>query len=865
MALSEAIRHTGGLPRMLHAGLFLFAALLPSLLAQTPAQGTAPGQTSAQAPASSAAPEPIPLTQIASRGEELSRTLRDISRSIPADSDLAEFEEQLVEQEQLVRERLQESERILASGATIMEIREQVREWAIYSAAETRQRKTLSEWGASCEDSIALLNKQQAVWQATLNSTRNIPDIESVQARVRHSLHDIQTLKDAAGERLRTIVGLQGRVSKQSVAVADVLEKLNHAARRFQDHLFYPDSPPIWRASEGAQGSESLDLMLSRSVARSYSGAAAFARARPGLIITVILLLALAFAGARRVDYDALNARIPDPSTSLASRILRRPVALAVLVAAPLILTSLPLAQISVVLWLILLFLFPVVRLLPLFLKSGRLIYFLSTFYALSTLAVFIEADPYRARKLSVWLLVAAMLILVWWGWPVRLRGAFESTTSWWRVGRLDIERTPTSGPRLEVRMIRATAVALAVILVSNVLGFVMLSNLLRTTAVLWSYVGLVMYTLVRVVSTLFTAFLRSPRLRSLATVRLHEAKVVKWMNFAVRVGALFCWLYVTLDLLGLRRAVYRTMAAVFNARITINAFSISLGDILGFVSILAFGYLIAAAIRFILREEVLSHLRLSRGVPEMISTSLFYVLLLLVFFMSLSAAGVQLDKLTVLTGAFGVGVGFGMQNVVNNFVSGLILQYERPIRVGDILEVSGVSGAVSRIGIRASTITTFQGAEVIIPNSAFISNQVTNWTLSKSRRRVEINVGVAYGTDPQRVIAILTKVAGDHPEVLKQPEPGAFFQDFGPSSLLFILMFWADQSTFFRLRSEISIMLNAALREAGIEIPLPQQDIHVRHVDSSAFPPKERPEANTPSTPSEGSPPAAVSRSART
>ena len=407
---------------------------------------------------------------------------------------------------------------------------------------------------------------------------------------------------------------------------------------------------------------------------------------------------------------------------------------------------------------------------------------------------------------------------------------------------------------------------ALAVILLANVFGFVLLSNLLRMTLVLSSYVGLVMYTLVRVASTLFTALIHSPRLRSLATIRLHEAKVVRWMNFAVKAGAFLCWLYITLDLLGLRQEVHKTIVALLNARITINAFSISLGDILGFISILAFGFLMAGIIRFVLREEILSHLHLSRGVPEMIATSLYYVLLLLVFFMSLSAAGVQLDKLTVLTGAFGVGVGFGMQNVVNNFVSGLILQYERPIRVGDVVDVGGVGGQVSRIGIRASTINTFQGAEVIIPNSAFISSQVTNWTLSKSRRRVDINVGVAYGSDPERVIAILKKAACDHPEVLKQPEPGAFFQDFGPNSLLFILMFWADQSTFFRLRSEISIQLNAALRQAGIEIPLPQQDIRVRHVDSSVFlQEKERLDDGIPNTPREDSKSTAAGRIGRT
>jgi small-conductance mechanosensitive channel len=274
--------------------------------------------------------------------------------------------------------------------------------------------------------------------------------------------------------------------------------------------------------------------------------------------------------------------------------------------------------------------------------------------------------------------------------------------------------------------------------------------------------------------------------------------------------------------------AAIRTITAVLDARPGIKAFNFSLGDVLGFVAVLIFGYLIASGFRFVLREEILPQWRLSRGVPEVISSSVYYVLLLFVFFMSVNAAGIPLDKLTVLTGAFGVGLGFGMQNIVNNFVSGLILQFERPIRVGDVLEVGNLSGEVRRIGIRASTMHTFQGAEVIIPNSAFISGQVVNWTLSDPIRRVDIPVRVAYGTDPQRVIKMLLEITGSQARVLRQPEPSAVFMGFGESALEFLLMFWAEQSTHFGLRSEVSIRISAALREAGIDVPFPQREIRV-------------------------------------
>jgi potassium efflux system protein len=359
------------------------------------------------------------------------------------------------------------------------------------------------------------------------------------------------------------------------------------------------------------------------------------------------------------------------------------------------------------------------------------------------------------------------------------------------------------------------------------------LSYLLRLTFLLCSCFGLLLYTSIRTITTLFAAMLRLPRLRSLASVRLHEHAMVRWAERVMKVSAAFCWLYVTLNLLEVKEPVRRTLVSVLNARLGIRAFDFSLGDVLGFVSVLIVGYLIASGCRFVLREEILRHWRLSRGVPETISTSLHYMLLLLVFLMSLSAGGIELDKLTVLTGALGVGLGFGLQNIVNNFVSGLILQFERPIRVGDILEIGTLSGEVRRIGIRASTMRTAQGSEVIVPNSTFISGQVVNWTLSEPVRRVDVPVHVAYGTDPERVIKMLLEIAVSNSEVLRRPEPSAVFMGFGESSLQFLLMFWADQDTHFRLRSDVSIRINVALREQGIEIPLPQREIRVHSSES--------------------------------
>ena len=232
------------------------------------------------------------------------------------------------------------------------------------------------------------------------------------------------------------------------------------------------------------------------------------------------------------------------------------------------------------------------------------------------------------------------------------------------------------------------------------------------------------------------------------------------------------------------------------------------------------------------------TRVRTARGVPYAVSNLARYSVIFLGFLVGLSAAGVEITKLAIVAGGLGVGIGFGLQNVVNNFVSGLILLFERPIDVGDTIEVSDTSGTMKHIGIRASVIRTFDGAEVIVPNGILISDSVTNWTLSDRRRRIDLDVGVEYGTPAQRVIDLLVGVAKANPKVIPDPEPRAYFENFGDSSLDFKLRAWIDAdsaTTIHSIRSEIAVAVQQALDDAGIGVPFPQRDLHLISVPPNA------------------------------
>jgi small-conductance mechanosensitive channel len=303
-----------------------------------------------------------------------------------------------------------------------------------------------------------------------------------------------------------------------------------------------------------------------------------------------------------------------------------------------------------------------------------------------------------------------------------------------------------------------------------------------------------------------------------------------------LRIVLALVWVLVTLLVFDILAPALEWGRGVLGDRWSIGSLELSLGSIVSFVFTIWLSIQLSRFVRFVLEEDVFPRVSLARGLPGTISMLVRYAILAIGFLVAVAAAGIELSSFAIMAGALGVGIGFGLQSVVNNFVSGLILAFERPIQVGDTIEVGPLLGEVKSIGIRASTIRTYEGAEVIVPNGDLVSAQVTNWTLSDRRRRLLVPVGVAYGTDPGKVIDLLEQVASDHVDVIDHPPPTALFLGFGDSSLDFDLRFWTVKFERWReVKSEVTVAVNNALKQAGIEIPFPQRDLHVRSVDPGA------------------------------
>ena len=245
---------------------------------------------------------------------------------------------------------------------------------------------------------------------------------------------------------------------------------------------------------------------------------------------------------------------------------------------------------------------------------------------------------------------------------------------------------------------------------------------------------------------------------------------------------------------------------------------------------ILAVGFLLSRLILRYLRNRLFPRLGIRTNVALIAENLTKYALLCMVCFAALQYLNIPLTVFTFLGGAVAIGVGFGAQNLISNFLSGLILMGEQPIRVGDIVEVEGLTGSVVSIGARASALRTFSGIDVLIPNSKFLENKVVNWTLTDDRMRYDVRVGVAYGSPTRDVARIMHRAVVEHGKVLKDPEPVVIFEDFGDSSLVFTVYFWleigsADARV---VRSDLRHIINRRFEEAGIVMAYPQREVHL-------------------------------------
>jgi len=758
----------------------------------------------------------IPLLQIADRAEQLDKLLHTISGQVELTTELFELKYRAETQESAIRQRKRQTEELLAGTPTPMELEDEQRYWHLRSLELMAQRKHLSSLAEQLGSQAKILESQLPEWQTTLNQTNKLATVGSVTDRVRQEVDAIQATKSRVQEQLSLALTVQNQVSEQTQQIAEALLRVREVRERGRDHLFEADAPPFWRGG-GSQAGQSDRSLSIRSFARSLAMTKDFLNVHIYGLILFIAVYFLALLAVLNLRRHARNWKFPEVPVE-AMQIFDRPFSVALLI---LLLGAggyVSSAPVTIGFTFYLLYLIPMLRLLaPMIQPTLRLILnVLMVFYGLEGLHQFVQLPTGIGRGLYCLLILGALLSF---GWTTREYWTQQLTLSPWRK--------PAS-----IIAVRAYLVLLATSFITNIIGYVSLSEILGMASLVGPFVAVALYCAARVLILIWNTILCGGWARDLSESQ--AVALLHWGSRLIALGVLWLWLRTMLHLLTIYETVVDFVFDLFHKTIGFERFNFTLGGVLTVLFILLSGYCLANILKFFLRKLVLNRMRLQRGLPYAISTVIYYLCLLVVGIAALFASGVELNKFTLLTGALGVGLGFGLQGIVNNFFSGLILLFERPIHVGDVVEAGGFLGTVRRIGARSCTVLTFQGAEVIVPNSNLLANNVINWTLSSPLRRVDVPVPVAYGTSPEQVIKLLEGVAKSQPGVLLERPPEVYFLGFGESAMNFELRFWcARHDIWFQLQSDMTVAIVAALRQAGIEVPIPQRELHIRGVDA--------------------------------
>jgi potassium efflux system protein len=362
----------------------------------------------------------------------------------------------------------------------------------------------------------------------------------------------------------------------------------------------------------------------------------------------------------------------------------------------------------------------------------------------------------------------------------------------------------------------------LLISVITNSIGMVSLAKFLNT-AIISSYVlGMVIYLAVKVLISLIVIFFKFKKEYSLQTLTNMIAITEKRIQPILNWSGMIVWLIITSKGFGILDFILVRINEMMLLEWEVGEMTISFGGILSFLGILIITLFIAKLIAILFRDEWMVKV-FPKGVTPAISLILRILLVSIGLYVGSSAAGIDLSKLGFIIGALGVGIGFGMQNIVLNFISGLILAFERPINIGDTIEIDQEFGVVTNIGIRSSNIKSYSGYESIIPNGDLIAKKVNNYTLSNRDRRSKINMKTAANVEPNEVIELFNSIANEHSNIFKTPEPKTYFYGYDPEgNLSFALIYWSTFSDTLRINSEIALNIYNKLKELDIQAPVP-------------------------------------------
>jgi small-conductance mechanosensitive channel len=789
--------------------------------APAPVGAQPPGERASTAPAVS----PIPIAEIARQAEAVTAHLRRRAEQLAASPEILAVESRLPAAGEDIDRRLAGTSQALASSPSPGALAMLADSWRVTRAGLAAQSDVLTRRARALERELEQTEAMRLTWTASREEALASQAPAPVLERIESTLAALAATRRSVGAQRAWVLGLQDRLVKEIGRCDDALARIARAETALITPPFARDSAPIWSPEarvvirpdhRGQRLRESVadHLDLTRQFFASQLPRLAFQ-----IAVFVIVLVLARLARARAPGLAETGS-----SEAAAAQVLTMPVSAALVAALVSTIWIYPQPPRVVLNAVGVAMLLPAVRIVRRLAPRAMrpTVYAVAAFFLIDRLREICSFVPAVER----WGFLLQMLLGI-----VFLALAVHSET----LVIAASGREATGWRRALTWLLWGQLIILAIALPAGALGYMRLARLLGGQVLAASYVALVLYAAVPIGEGLVAYALRTPLLLRLLAVARHRDLLQRRIHLTLRWFAVGVWIYLTLDGAGLLWPFWSAAHTVLDARYVRGSISISLGDALAFALTIWAAFLLSSFARFVLREDVYPRVGLARGPAYAVSSLIHYAIVAVSVVLAVAALGLDLTRITILAGAFGLGAGIGLQGAVANFVSGLILLLEGRIRVGDSVQIDNLEGEVRDISSRATTIRTWEGAEVIVPNGRMTSENVTNWTLSDRSHRVDVRVAVTYASDPERVLEILGGVASAHPKVLAVPAPRALCTGFGDSGMTFELRAWISYEEFLGVRSELAIAVLAALTAAGIEIAVPERHVQIRNAEGAA------------------------------
>jgi potassium efflux system protein len=751
---------------------------------------------------------PIPLTDLAVQAESAEAAAQTLNADLAADQATRAVQEKLPTLTADINARMEEDARLLAATPSLNLLRRMGSDWQKLQDQLNEWKKNLGNRAQELNAQFVRLSDLENVWTATRarSATSNVP--AEVLERVQAVLATIQATLEKTKNQQALVLILQNRVSQQDARVAQSLATIAHARRDAFTGLMSQDSHPLWSGQVWTHSAHSVASDSQRSFGRQTRALKAYAeRMQERFILhglVFVVLAALMFAGRWRLRHEMLL----QPELRHAGVIFEVPIATTLLLGflasgwlypeSPRLFRALTGTAILLPAVVVLRRLIPAV-LLPI-LYGLVLFYFVDQIRLLIASQALLSRLVFLAEMLGATFFAAYLLAL--------LKGLATAATGRKRVWRF-VQAT-----------VWATLAAFIVTVIATVAGYNGLAKLIGHIVLTSAYLALILYAAIRILDGIILSALSVPPLAHLGVVAHHRAflqvrawRLLQWI-------ALIFWGAFLLEALSLRAPLFEDFKAISSTTITFGTHRISIGDVLLFAVSVWLAFTVSKICRFVLEEEVYPRVHLAPGLHYSINKVVHYAILLVGFFAGVSLLGFDLSKLTILAGAFSVGLGFGLQNIINNFVSGIILLFERPIKIGDVIQIDNNEGVIERIGIRASIVRTRNGSAIIMPNGKLISDPVTNWTFSRRQRLIVLPLTISPGADPKKIANLLEAAARAHPLVAKDPPPQALVTDIAGGALRFELRASTDSTENGpQIRSDLAAAIYSELGREKIAI----------------------------------------------